>query len=88
MTRRAWAWVAALALADAVAFAVTVHSQATYHPAAGSPSVTTAGRVLGWAISVILLIVVVLTVLGARQAARYRRLRDAVESERQTLDEK
>jgi uncharacterized membrane protein len=71
VTRRVWRWIAGVALVDAVAFALTVHATADYHPSADGPT-TTLGQVLGWIVSIILLIVIVLIVLGARQAARYR----------------
>jgi hypothetical protein len=72
MSMRAWMWVIILAVGDAVVFAFTIHSQIDFHETRTGPSVTDLNDVLGWIISFGLLVVVVLIVLGSRQAARHR----------------
>ena len=74
LSRRQLRWIAVLGLADILAFALTIHSHLTYHAAPNGPTVMTIGQLLGWIISVALLIIVGLIILGARQAERYRRL--------------
>jgi heme/copper-type cytochrome/quinol oxidase subunit 3 len=51
--------LAALVVADAVAFALTIHTHLTYRSggAGGAPTVMTLGEMLGWIISVSLLLV-------------------------------
>jgi hypothetical protein len=66
--------VAALAVADVVAWLLTLHAQAGFHAGPGGPS-TDLGIVIGWIASIGLLIVLVLTVLGGRQAKAYERRR-------------
>jgi hypothetical protein len=65
-------WLAVLAVADVIAFALTIHAQVTYHPAPGDPSVTTLGQVLGWIISFGLLITIAVMILLRRYDRRMR----------------
>jgi hypothetical protein len=66
MTRRAIRWIVALAVADALAFALTIHAHLTYHHAANGPTVMPLGQLLGWIISVGLLLILILVVLESR----------------------
>ena len=62
----------AVLIGDALAWLLTLNAQASYHSVPGGPA-TTLGIVLGWIISIGLLIVAVLVVLGSRQAKAYQR---------------
>ena len=72
MTRRAWGWLTAVLIGDALTWLLTLNAQATYRSVPGGPA-TTLGLVLGWIITIGLLIVAVLVVLGSRQAKAYQR---------------
>lgn len=72
MSRRAWRWVVGLAIADLAMIAVTVRTHLAYRHSAGGPAVMSAGQLLGWALSGLLLIALVCVVVAARADARYR----------------
>lgn len=73
MSARARKWVLGLAAADGLAWILTVHSHFTYHHTVGGPTIMPVGQLLGWVVSILLLIVIALIVLAARQNARYER---------------
>ncbi len=66
-------WAIALAVADALAWALTIHAHLTFRQRKGGPSVMSEGQLLGWSLSVLLLIALILLLLGARADAKYRR---------------
>jgi hypothetical protein len=72
LSRRVWRWIAVLAVADVIAFALSIHSQVDYRTAPGSPSTTTLNQVMGWIISFGLLLAIVLIVLAARYDRQMR----------------
>jgi hypothetical protein len=72
MTRRGWTWVAALAAADVLAWALTLHAQLSFHAPPGG-QVTSLGIVLGWLASVVFAIAIALMLLAGRQATKYQR---------------
>ena len=73
MSRRAVYWLAAVAIADAVVFALTIRAHLRYHPGNGNPSVMSLGEALGWIIGVGLLGVLVSAITVHIRAARTRR---------------
>jgi len=72
MTRRGWIWVGVLAAADAIAWALTLHAQVSFHAPPGGP-VTSLGIVLGWLASIVFAIAIALILLAGRQAMKYQR---------------
>ena len=66
MTRRAIRWIVGLAVVDALAFGLTIHAHLTYHHSHDGPSVMPLGQLLGWILSVALLLVLILVVLESR----------------------
>jgi hypothetical protein len=75
MTRRGWIWVAVLAVADALIWALTLHAQASFHATPGG-AVTSLGIVPGWLASIVFLIAITLILLAARQAKAYQHRTD------------
>jgi hypothetical protein len=73
LSTRVKAWALALAVADALSWALTIHAHLTYHRGKNGPSVMPEGQLLGWSLSVLLLIALVLLLLGARADAKYRK---------------
>jgi hypothetical protein len=69
--RRHAGWLLALAVAAAVDLAVTIHATVTYAPKPGQPSVATAGQLLGWLTSALLVTALILTAIGVRRAVRH-----------------
>ena len=71
MSRR-WAWIGALAVLDALVFALTLHATADFHPGHGAAqtSVMTLGQAMGWFISVVLFVVLILALGSAVRAQR------------------
>jgi hypothetical protein len=70
----AWRWVIALAAADLIVFAITLHAHLSFHDAGGpnSPSVMSVGQLLGWFFTVALFCALLAVVAGSRQAMKYR----------------
>lgn len=72
MTGKTKLRLALIAVADLVAWLLTIHAQANFHAPPGEAA-TTLGIVLGFIISSGLFVAVVLLLLAARQAAKSRR---------------
>ncbi|HEU5267596.1 MAG TPA: hypothetical protein VFU35_12895, partial [Jatrophihabitans sp.] len=66
MTTRAKYWIVSLAVVDALAFALTIHAHLTWRRQPGGPTVMPLGQLLGWIISVGLLLILILVVLESR----------------------
>jgi uncharacterized membrane protein len=65
-------------VADAVALALTIHTHLDFHPTEGGTSVMTLGQLLGWVVSVVLLLIVVTMIAAELRAWRERRRRKVV----------
>ncbi|HZY76829.1 MAG TPA: hypothetical protein VFE40_10950 [Jatrophihabitantaceae bacterium] len=79
MSRRVRNWAIALGLGDVLSWALTVHAHLTFHHHRKGPTVMPVGQLLGWSISVLLLIALLVLLYAARVDARYRgSQRDAV----------
>jgi hypothetical protein len=72
MSHRMRNWAIALAVGDVVSWVLTVHAHLTFHRHKNGPSVMPIGQLLGWSISILLLIALLLLLLAARVDARYR----------------
>lgn len=72
MSRRVWRAVVVLAVADLVCFALTIHAHLSFHRAPGGPSSMNLGQVLGWSVSVALLLLIVVVVREVRPTSRTR----------------
>jgi hypothetical protein len=66
VTRRAIKWIIGLAVADALAFALTIHAHLTFRHASNGPTVMPLGQLIGWILSVGLLLILILVVLESR----------------------
>ena len=72
LSARAINWIAVLGAADILAWILTIHAHATYRrTTASAPSVMPLGQLLGWIISIGLLILIVMILLGSRQQSRW-----------------
>jgi uncharacterized membrane protein len=71
MSPRARNWIIALAVADAICFALTVHAHLSFHHARGGPTVMSVGQLLGWAISALLLIAIGVVLVAVHLEKRY-----------------
>jgi hypothetical protein len=80
MSLRAGILLAVLLVADAVALGLTIHTHLDYHPSGGSPSVMTLGQLLGWLVSVVLLLILVTMIAAQLRAGRERRRKKVVGS--------
>jgi hypothetical protein len=70
MTRRARWWILSLAALDALSFALTIHAHLTFHRTGGGPSVMSAGQLIGWLVSVTLLLLLLVVVHEVRSSRR------------------
>lgn len=78
MPRRAGILLAVFVIADAVALVLTIRTHLDYHPSDGGPTVMTLGQLLGWLVSVVLLVIVVTMIAAQLRAWRERRRRRVV----------
>lgn len=60
-------------IADVVAWLLTVHATVDYHAVGDGPTVLSLGDLLGWIVSIALLLVVVAMIASALSRRRYRR---------------
>lgn len=72
MSHRVRNWAIALGAADVLAWVLTIHAHLTFHRHKNGPTVMTVGQLLGWSLSVLLLIALLVLLLAARADARYR----------------
>ena len=76
MSRRVRNWAIALSAADVLSWVLTIHAHLSFHRHKNGPSVMPVGQLLGWSISILLLIALLLLLLAARADARYRGSRE------------
>lgn len=67
MSRRAVQWVVGLGVLDVLTFVLTLHANLTFHRTQTSPSVMTIGQALGWIITGVLLVMILLIIKESRR---------------------
>lgn len=68
MSRRVVKWIVGLSVIDAVAWALTIHTSVTYHRSGPTaPLVMPLGELLGWIVSGVLLVLILVIVKESRR---------------------
>ena len=70
MSGKWWKRCAAVAIADVIAFALTIRSHDDFHRTATGPAVMSVGQVLGWIVSGALLVALGLMIVSGRHERR------------------
>jgi hypothetical protein len=72
MTQRTKTWLAVLGIADLLAWILTLRAHFDFHHSHNGPTVMTIGQLLGWFVSVVLLVLIAVILLETRRARRRR----------------